>query len=334
MIRLRTLLFRALLACILVVGASARADEFRPAYLELKQIGVETYDVLWKVPAREDLRLALYVRMPEGAVNLVEPRGVFAGGSHIARWRVRQPGGLEGKTIVIDGLTGSASEVLARIERADGSTHVTRLMPARPAFVVEASAGRLEVARTYLLLGIEHILLGFDHLLFVLALLVLVRGGKRIVLTVTAFTVAHSVTLMAATLGWVALRGAPVEATIALSIVFLAREIAMTWRGHASLTERMPWLVAFVFGLLHGLGFAGALAEIGLPQNAIPLALLCYNAGVEVGQMLFVGAVLAVVTVSQRWLGRIFRMLRWLPAYAIGGVASYWLMARVAAFGA
>jgi hydrogenase/urease accessory protein HupE len=207
-------------------------------------------------------------------------------------------------------------------------------MPASPEFVIEASPGHWEVARTFLGLGIEHILLGFDHLLFVLALLMLVSGGRRIVLTVTAFTVAHSITLVAATLGWIALRGAPVEATIALSIVFLAREILMTWRGQASLTERMPWVVAFVFGLLHGLGFAGALAEIGLPQNAIPLALLCFNMGVEIGQLLFVGAVLAVVMVSQRWLARLSSRLRWIPAYAIGSVASYWLIARVAAFAA
>src|SRR5687768_14563674 len=154
----RALLLRALLACVLVGGASARADEFRPAYLELKHTGAETYDVLWKVPARgEDLRLALYVRMPEGAVNLEEPRGIFAGGSHIARWRVRQPGGLEGKAIGIDGLSGSVIEVLARVERMDGTMQMTRLMPARPSFVVEASAGKLEVARTYSLLGIEHI---------------------------------------------------------------------------------------------------------------------------------------------------------------------------------
>jgi len=330
---LRMGLLRALLACVLAGGAGARADEFRPAYLELKQADAETYDVLWKVPARgENQRLALQVRMPEEAVTMGEPRGVFGGGSHVARWRMRQPGGLEGKTIAIEGLAGSAIEVLVRVERADGAAQVARLMPANPSFVVAAPAGTLEVARTYLLLGIEHILLGFDHLLFVLALLILVRGGKRIVLTVTAFTVAHSITLVAATLGWVALRQVPVEATIALSIVFLAREIAMAWHGHASLTERIPWLVAFVFGLLHGLGFAGALAEIGLPQNAIPLALLCFNLGVEIGQLLFVGAVLAVAMVSRRWLGGMLKRLRWLPPYAIGGVASYWLIARVLAF--
>jgi hypothetical protein len=169
-------------------------------------------------------------------------------------------------------------------------------------------------------------------LLFVLALLFLVRGGKRIVLTITAFTVAHSITLAAATLGVVNLPGPPVEATIALSIVFLAREMAVTVHGGAGLTARYPWLVAFVFGLLHGLGFAGVLAEIGLPQHAIPTALLCFNIGVEIGQLLFVGAALALFFILRRWLSGWLAMLRWAPAYAIGGVASFWLVARVAAF--
>jgi hydrogenase/urease accessory protein HupE len=255
-----------------------------------------------------------------------------AGAAHIERRRIRQPGGLEGQTIAIDGLAGSGAEVLARIERADGSAQVVRLMPSRTTFVVEASTGKLEVARTYVLLGIEHILMGVDHLLFVLALLIIVRGGKRIVLTVTAFTVAHSITLVAATLGWLALPGAPVEAAIALSIAFLAREIAMSWRGHAGLTERMPWLVAFVFGLLHGLGFAGALAEIGLPPNAIPVALLCFNVGVEAGQLLFVAAMLGLAWSARAWLPRWRPMLRWVPPYAIGAMASFWMIERVVAF--
>jgi hydrogenase/urease accessory protein HupE len=205
-------------------------------------------------------------------------------------------------------------------------------MPSLTTFVVEGSSGALEVARTYVLLGIEHILLGVDHLLFVLALLIIVRGGARILLTVTAFTVAHSTTLVAATLGWLALPAAPVEATIALSIAFLAREIAMSWRGHAGLTERMPWLVAFVFGLLHGLGFAGALAEIGLPQNAIPLALLCFNVGVEVGQLLFVGAVLGLAWTMRSFAARRGPMLNAVASYVIGGVASFWMIERVIAF--
>ena len=190
----------------------------------------------------------------------------------------------------------------------------------------------MDVATTYTALGIEHILLGVDHLLFVLALLILVRGARRIALTITAFTLAHSLTLVAATLGWLSLPGAPVEAVIALSIAFLAREIAMSWRGHASLTERLPWLVAFVFGLLHGLGFAGALAEIGLPQKAIPVALLCFNVGVELGQLLFVAVMLALAWSARALLARWQSTLRWVPPYAIGGIASFWLIERIAAF--
>jgi hydrogenase/urease accessory protein HupE len=288
---------------------------------------------LWKVPAAGgDRRLALYVRLPPGATDLTEPRSTFVGAAHIERRRINQPGGLEGKTIAIEGLAASGAEVLARIERADGTAQVIRLMPARTTFVAEASTGRFEVARTYLLLGVEHILLGVDHLLFVLALLIIVRGGKRIVLTVTAFTVAHSITLVAATLGWLALPGAPVEAAIALSIAFLAREIAMSWRGHTGLTERMPWLVAFVFGLLHGLGFAGALAEIGLPPKAIPVALLCFNVGVEVGQLLFVAAMLGLAWSARALLARWRPIPRWIPPYAIGAVASFWMIDRVVAF--
>ena len=297
-------------------------------------MGNETYDVLWKVPASGgERRLALYVRLPPGGSDVTEPRAAFVGAAHIERRRIHQPGGLEGRTIAIDGLAGSGAEVLARIERADGTAQVIRLMPSRTTFVVEASTGKLEVARTYVLLGIEHILLGVDHLLFVLALLIIVRGGKRILLTVTAaFTVAHSITLVAATLGWLALPGAPVEAAIALSIAFLAREIAMSWRGHAGFTERMPWLVAFVFGLLHGLGFAGALAQIGLPPNAIPVALLCFNVGVEVGQLLFVTVMLGLAWSARAWLARWRPMLRWVSPYAIGAVASFWMIERVVAF--
>jgi hydrogenase/urease accessory protein HupE len=322
-----------LLALFLFAACAARADEFRPAYLEIRPVGAETYDLTWKVPALgADRRLALYVRLPAGTIDVAEPRAAVVGAAHIENRRIRQPGGLEGKTISIEGLARSAAEVLARVERADGSAQVIRLMPTRTTFVVEASSGQLEVARTYVLLGIEHILLGVDHLLFVLALLIIVRGGRRILLTVTAFTVAHSITLVAATLGWLELPGAPVEATIALSIAFLAREIAMSWRGKSGLTERLPWLVAFVFGLLHGLGFAGALAEIGLPPNSIPVALLCFNVGVESGQLLFVAMMLGFAWSARASVARWRAKLHWVPAYAIGGVASFWMIERVAAF--
>lgn len=318
-----------------LLAAPALAHEARPAYMQLRQTDAETYDVLWKVPGLgENKRLALNLEFASGTTAIDPPRVSFVDNAFVQRWRVQRAGGLDGTSIRIAGLQATLTDALVRLERLDGTTQTIRVTPASPQFVIEPSPGYWQVARTYIGLGVEHILLGFDHLLFVLALLMLVRGAKRIVLTVTAFTVAHSITLVGATLGWVTLPGAPVEATIALSIVFLAREITMVWRGHASLTERRPWVVAFAFGLLHGLGFAGALAEIGLPQNAVPAALLCFNIGVEIGQLLFVGAVLAVVIGSRSWLQRMFQMLRWLPPYAIGGVASYWLIARVVVFAA
>ena len=166
--------------------------------------------------------------------------------------------------------------------------------------MVAAAPGALEVCRTYLVLGVEHILFGVDHLLFVLALLILVKGWRKLVGTITAFTVAHSITLAAATLGFVHVPCKPVEATIALSIVFVACEIVHRRQGRSGLTEMWPWVIAFSFGLLHGLGFASALREVGLPQNAIPLALLFFNVGVELGQLLFIGFVIAVIALAVR----------------------------------
>ena len=324
---------RFLLALLLLACTAARADEFRPAYLELRELDVETWQLTWKVPARDgDRRLSLHLALPPGSVDLVTPQASFIGASHLEYRRVRHAGGLAGQTIRVEGLRESGAEVLVRVVLADGAIQMTRLGPTSPAFVVEAAASTGLVAKTYVLLGMEHILVGIDHLLFVLALLIIVRGGMRIVVTVTAFTVAHSLTLAAATLGWLTLPPPPVEAAIALSIVFLAREIVMTWRGRPGVTERAPWVVAFAFGLLHGLGFAGALAEIGLPQQSIPLALLCFNVGVELGQLIFVAAVLLLGLALRRWLPHSPPWLRWVVPYAIGGIAALWTVQRVAAF--
>ncbi len=324
---------RFLFVLLLFACSSARADELRLAYLELRQVDAETYQLMWRVPARGgEARLRLNVVLPPGTVDLVEPRAAFVGARHVEHRRIRQPGGLAGRTIEIDGLSDGGAEVLVRVVHDDGTAQVTRLVPMRKQFVVEATVGRLEVVRAYLLLGIQHILLGIDHLLFVFALLMIVNGGSRIVTTVTAFTVAHSITLVAATLGWLNLPPAPVEATIALSIVFLAREVVSAWRRRPSLTRRVPWVVAFVFGLLHGLGFAGALAEIGLPQQAIPLALLCFNVGVEIGQLAFVAVVLALGSALRGVLARRGEWPRWATPYAIGGAASLWMVQRIAAF--
>jgi hydrogenase/urease accessory protein HupE len=187
------------------------------------------------------------------------------------------------------------------------------------------------VAATYLRLGIEHILEGVDHLLFVLALVLLVRDAKRLVATVTAFTVAHSLTLAAATLGFVHVRQGPVEAVIALSIVFVAGEIVHQARGRPGLGSNRPWLVAFVFGLLHGLGFAGALREVGLPEHSIPLALLFFNLGVELGQLLFIACILPLASLQRRAVRRWPEQAALAPAYCIGSVAAWWTLERVAA---
>jgi hydrogenase/urease accessory protein HupE len=318
---------------LLLGAAAASAHEVRPAYLEITERGPDTYDVLFKVPAAgDDLRLGLAVRMPADAEVVDPPRGAFAGRAHVQRSRVRRAGGLAGTTIAIDGLAATLTDALVRVELADGTVQTARVTPDAPSFIVAAAPGSGAVARTYLALGLEHILLGVDHLLFVLALLILVPDLRRLLWTVTAFTLAHSLTLAAATLGWVAVPPPPVEAVIALSIVFVAGEIVHGARGRPGSSARQPWVVALAFGLLHGFGFAGALHEIGLPQHAIPLALLAFNAGVELGQILFVGAVLGGTMLLARLRVRPPRAWRTATAYGIGAVASYWLVERIAAF--
>jgi hypothetical protein len=222
--------------------------------------------------------------------------------------------------------------VLVRVERLDGSEQVTRLASSSPAFIVEAAPHRMEVARTYLLLGIEHILTGVDHLLFVSGLLLLVTGFRRLLLTVSAFTLSHTVTLSLATLGFVHVPPAPVEAVIALSILFVAYEVLRKNANPDGLAQRKPWLVAFSFGLLHGLGFAGGLSAAGLPVAHIPLALGFFSAGVEVGHFSFVAVVVLLIAAIRQWTIRLPTWSWRLPPYAIGGVAAYWLIVRLAVF--
>ena len=322
---------------LVAVPSGAFAHEVRPAYLELRQTGSETYDVVWKVPARgEGMRLGLYAEFPDDAKNVAEPRGTMVNNAFIERWTMQREGGLTGSRIHIAGLSESTTDVLVRLERLDGTTQVTRLTPSAPSFVVEAAPSPLQVAVTYLKLGIDHIIGGIDHLLFVLALFILVKGSRRLIWTITAFTVAHCLTLAAATLGFVHVPGPPVEAGIALSIVFVTVEIIRSRAGSASLTERFPWIVAFAFGLLHGLGFASALNEVGLPQSAVPVALLFFNVGVEIGQLLFIAAVLSTTALGKHALGRIsLRNPEWtwrVAPYAIGSVSAFWVIERIVEF--
>jgi hypothetical protein len=323
-----------LLSLALLLGAgTARAHEVRPAYLEFRQVANDTYDGTWKVPARgDDRRLALHLRLPERCRHVVAPGMTIVAGASIERLRIACDGGLPGGEIVVEGLAATLTDVLVRIERRGGSTQIARLTPDRPSFVVEAAPRAFDVVWTYLPLGVEHILTGIDHLLFILGLLLLVDGFGRLVKTVSAFTLAHSVTLSLATLGVVHVPSAPVEAVIALSIVFVASEVVKRRAGTPSLAARQPWLVAFTFGLLHGLGFAGGLTAAGLPAGHVPLALLLFSAGVEIGHFSFVAAVLAVMAMARRfdlepppWAGLV-------PAYAIGGLAMFWTIQRVVAF--
>ena len=326
----------ALLLITLLWAGPAAADEFRPAYLQLVQRDATRFDVLWKVPALDrDTRLKLQPVFPADTKAVGERRSAYIGGASVDRWTIESPGGLVGKAIEFEGFATARTDILVRLERPDGTEQLERLSPSDPVFRVSSSPGPWEVLVSYTRLGFEHILGGIDHLLFVASLVILIGSGKRLFVAITTFTLAHSITLALATLGVLNVPGPPVEATIALSIVFVCLEILrMRDPGYESLATRRPWLIAFSFGLLHGLGFAGALAEVGLPQNSIPLALLAFNVGVELGQLAFVAALLAaaavlrsVVKVPDSWL------VHKLPAYAIGSLASLWFFERLLAFG-
>ncbi len=331
-------------ALLFLSVSTARADEYRPAYLEFKQTSGDTFDMLWKVPARgADKRLALYVILPEDIETILPARTSFVGSAFIETSTIRRPGGLAGAEINIRGLTTVSTEVLVRIERIDGSTEVARLTASSPSFVVTTAPQFWEVAKTYLVFGVQHILQGVDHLLFVACLILIAGTWRRILITITGFTIAHSITLTLAALELVHVPVPPIEAMIALSIVFLAREIAIDRRD--TLTWRYPIAVSSTFGLLHGFGFASALREIGLPQTEIPAALLSFNVGVEIGQIMFVSAVISgvwlVTMLLQRlgslkdvelkpsgWLRRIERPL----GYMVGSVTVMWTLERVTAF--
>ena len=310
---------------------SAYGHEVRPSYLELIQESDFVYRVLWKVPAKgNDLRLSLQVKFDDGVESISEPNEGFQGGAYIKRWKIQHDKALINTTIEIKGLQSTFTEVLVRIEQLNGSVQVARLMPGDPFVQVTASPSRFDVAYTYTGLGIKHILKGFDHLLFLVCLLLIARTPKRILITVTGFTLVHSVTLALSALNIVTLQVAPVEAIIALSIVFLATEIAKGER--ASLTWKYPIAVSGSFGLLHGFGFAAVLNEIGLPETEIVTGLLFFNIGVEVGQILFVmGMILLIKAVKPLLINKqilSFRVLEKTAAYGVGALASYWLIDR------
>jgi hypothetical protein len=325
----RRLLIGALLG--FAIGGPLWAHEVRPGYLELREISEEAYEVLWKKPARGEVELRLSpvfpaeCRLGSGAQELTP-------GAVLTRTTLTCNGGLAGKSIGIDGLQATLTDVLVRVYFADGTEETHLLRPASPVATVGGTAGSLGRAGAYLVLGIEHILLGVDHLLFVLGLLLIVSDRWMLLKTITSFTVAHSITLAVATLGYASAPLLPLNVAIALSILFLGPEIVKSWRGETSLTIRHPWVVAFLFGLLHGFGFATGLTAMGLPTGEVPVALLLFNVGVEAGQILFVALVLL--------LERSFRILeiQWprrvemIPGYMVGSLGAYWTIQRMVLF--
>jgi hydrogenase/urease accessory protein HupE len=320
---------------LLVCATSAVAHESRPAYLEIRETSPERYELIWRTPLLSGMRLPLVLRLPDDARNITEPNIHELPDSLVERRIVEASGGLAGKRIEFVGLQGTITDVLVRIQTRDGAHSTQLIHPSQPWVEIAAARGPLAVAGAYLMHGVEHILLGYDHLLFVLALILIVRNTRRLVWTVTAFTIAHSITLALATLGVVRVPGPPVEATIALSILLLACEIVRIRQGRPSLTQRWPWVVAFTFGLLHGFGFASALSEIGLPRGDIPLALLSFNVGVELGQLAFISVVLGIIAVARRIAMPAFMTRYAYPTatFAIGMLAAFWFVGRVAAFG-
>jgi hydrogenase/urease accessory protein HupE len=321
-----------LAAAAFAAAPPAAAHRLSPAFFGLTETARDTFTVQWKVSISGGLAAVLEPQVPEGCSLTEAVRTYVVDDVRFQHGTLRCPGGLGGKQFSVNGLGETQTDVLLRVDYLDGSSSNQRLTRDAATVTIPARPSMLEVVNTYLSLGVEHILFGVDHLLFVLALLLLVRGVRRLVATVTAFTLAHSITLAAATLGFVHVPPAPVEAVIALSILFLASELAR--RGTsvpADLTERFPWIVAFSFGLLHGFGFAGALSEVGVPTQAVPLALLFFNVGVEIGQLLFIGAVFGI-----GWLVR-FSALRvpagWqrVAAYGIGSMSAFWVVQRTVA---
>jgi hypothetical protein len=320
-----------LLFGLLMSPLSVFADEIRPALLEMNESEGGWIEVVWKVPMRGDRVEDLTPVLPE----FLEPVGAGSGRRAPGAWleyRTYRSAehSLTGATLRIDGLNALPTDVMVRVTLHDGTEHSAILRSGNESFTVPEQATRTELAVSYWKIGTIHILEGVDHLLFLLTLLLIVTGLWPLLKTVTAFTVAHSLTLALATLGIVNIPPAPTEAVISLSIVLLAVEAVRKYAGEITLAERYPWLIAFTFGLVHGLGFAGALSEIGVPQNEVPLALLMFNVGVETGQVMFVVAVSLLLAGMHQLHSPTGRLVARASPYAIGGIAAFWTIERVA----
>jgi hypothetical protein len=338
------MILRLILALLLVLAGTtlptrATAHALEPGFLELLHLGGNEWRATWRVPRVENRPMAIDAVLPEACAPRRGPSPVFDGRAFVSSWIATCKAGLAGGEIMIEGLERTRTDVLVHYTlEGEASPQTMRLTAAEAAFVVPAAMTALDVFASYFRLGVDHILQGIDHLLFVFVLVLLIRDWRRLLGAITAFTVAHSLSLAAASLGWIIVPSAPVEAVIALSIAVLAVDLVRGSGSEPSLTQRAPWFVAFAFGLLHGLGFARALLDIGLPEGDVPMALLAFNLGVEAGQILFIAVVLAAGAAFARLYPEGRR--QFLPgspalrtaAYAIGTLAAFWVFERMAAF--
>lgn len=317
---------------VMMIFTDVRAHEIRPARLQITQQSDSTYSIFWKLPAIQQGVLKLKPILEFDHKVIHRDPGRDLGDAYIESWIIQTPELSEESRITIEGLTNTITDVFVTTQTLDGESASFIIRPDQPYFTLQQHVKTSQKLMDFVVLGVEHIWLGYDHLLFVLCLLWLITGFRKLIKTITAFTIAHSITLAASSLGWMKLPGPPVESIIALSIVFLAVEIIKHRRGQEVYTSRYPWIVALVFGLLHGFGFAGALSEIGLPPNDIALSLIGFNAGVEIGQIIFVMVILLTIKVINTLFHKIPRWIPTTAVYAIGSLSSYWLIERVAGF--
>ena len=314
---------------LVLFSTPATAHESQPGLLELKQLGPERYEVTWRAPIYYGKPHPAELLLPEAWQTVGEPTMRQLPDSELYNRIVDVAGGsVDGDIIRFPGLESTITDVFVRVSRLDGSESSLVVRPTQPFAELRGERPWYVTSGEYLVLGINHILMGIDHLLFVLGLLIIVQGRHMLLKTITAFTVAHSMTLAAATLGYANVPGPPLNAAIALSILFLGPEIVRVWRGETSFTIRHPWVVAFGFGLLHGFGFASGLSTVGMPKAEIPLALLMFNIGVEIGQLAFVFLILLVHRAMKVLEFRWPHWVDFAPGYAIGSLGAYWTIQR------
>ncbi|MCZ6618825.1 MAG: HupE/UreJ family protein [Gammaproteobacteria bacterium] len=309
---------------IALVSLAGHAHEVRPAFLRLTEVEPGSFEVLWKQPVLGDRRLALEPLLPADCTVVAETTPEHTGAALMQRWRVACA--LDNGTIHIRGLSRTLTDVLVQIDRLEKPRTIQLLRAGSPTLDLESPT---PAASGFLMLGVEHLLSGVDHLLFIMGLVLFVRAPWLLVKTVTAFTLAHSITLTFSVLELVRLPQQPVEAVIALSILFLARELVVPEQRRSRLTMAKPWLMAFAFGLLHGFGFAGALIDIGLPKEQLGLSLLLFNLGIELGQLAVVAIMLTVGAIGRHLLSAYRKVLEGGFAWIMGSAAAFWTIDRV-----